>query len=65
MTKTSLAAGILKNEEAEQRIAQRHPSKQINTAEDVAALVAFLLSRGISGELAELPNMSFISEYPS
>lgn len=44
MTRTSLAAGILKNEEAEQRIAQRHPSKMINEAEDVAALVQFLLS---------------------
>lgn len=54
MTKTSLAAGILKNEEAEQRIAQRHPSKQINTAEDVAALVAFLLSsssKNITGQI--------------
>lgn len=54
MTKTSLAAGILKNEEAEQRIAQRHPSKQINQAEDVAALVAFLLgnaSKNITGQI--------------
>ncbi len=43
-----------KNEEAEQRIAQRHPSKQINTAEDVAALVAFLLSsssKNITGQI--------------
>jgi 3-oxoacyl-[acyl-carrier protein] reductase len=54
MTKTSLAAGILKNEEAEQRIAQRHPSKQINEAEDVAALVQFLLSsssKNITGQI--------------
>lgn len=54
MTRTSLAAGILKNEEAEQRIAQRHPSKKINEAEDVAALVQFLLSpssKNITGQI--------------
>ena len=54
MTRTSLAAGILKNEEAEQRIAQRHPSKMINEAEDVAALVQFLLSpssKNITGQI--------------
>ena len=54
ITKTSLAANILRNEEAEERIAQRHPSKQINAAEDVAALVEFLLSsssKNITGQI--------------
>ena len=54
MTDTPLAAGILRNDEAKERIAQRHPSKQINQAEDVAAMANFLLNpvaKNITGQV--------------
>lgn len=54
MTDTPLAAGILRNDEAKERIAQRHPSKQINQAKDVAAMANFLLNpvaKNITGQV--------------
>ena len=43
LTNTPLASGILRNEEAVNRSNERHPTKRINNAEDVAKAALFLL----------------------
>ena len=43
LTNTPLASGILRNEEAVKRSNERHPTKRINNAEDVAKAALFLL----------------------
>lgn len=43
LTNTPLASGILRNEEAVKRSNERHPTKRINSAEDVAQAALFLL----------------------
>jgi len=54
MTDTPLAASILKNDQARDNIAERHPLKRILDAEEVASMAAYLLSpaaRGITGQV--------------
>ena len=43
LTNTPLASGILRNDEAVKRSNERHPTKRINNAEDVAKAALFLL----------------------
>jgi 3-oxoacyl-[acyl-carrier protein] reductase len=54
LTDTPLAAKLLANEDKKKASAERHPLKQIGTAEDIASLAAFLLSpkaKWISGQI--------------
>lgn len=54
LTDTPLAAKLLANDDKKKASAERHPLKQIGTAEDIAALAAFLLSpnaKWISGQI--------------
>jgi NAD(P)-dependent dehydrogenase (short-subunit alcohol dehydrogenase family) len=54
LTDTPLSAKILKNEDAKERLADRHPLKQIIGADEVAAMAEFLLSpsaKSISGQV--------------
>ena len=44
LTKTPLAAGLLRNEQAEKSLADMHPMGRLGDAADIAALTAFLLS---------------------
>ncbi len=44
LTDTPLAAGLLKNDEARERLALRHPLKRILQPKEVASMVHFLLS---------------------
>jgi NAD(P)-dependent dehydrogenase (short-subunit alcohol dehydrogenase family) len=44
LTRTPLAAGIIKNEKTAENIAVLHPLKRLGTPEDIAAMAAFLLS---------------------
>lgn len=57
ITQTDLSASILKNEEAIERIKERHPLKKILHPEEVADLVGYLISEkasSISGQVFEL-----------
>ena len=57
ITNTPLAAGILRNEDAIERANQRHPSKPINLAEDVAAMAVFLTNdsaKNITGQIIHI-----------
>jgi 3-oxoacyl-[acyl-carrier protein] reductase len=57
ITQTDLSASILKNEEAIERIKERHPLKKILQPEEVADLVGYLISEkasSISGQVFEL-----------
>ncbi len=57
ITNTPLAAGILRNEDAVERASQRHPSKKINLAEDVAAMAFFLTNdsaKNITGQIIHI-----------
>tara|TARA_B110000902_G_scaffold7537_1_gene8938 strand:- start:1409 stop:2083 length:675 start_codon:yes stop_codon:yes gene_type:complete len=52
LTNTPLAQGILRNEDAIKRSNERHPSKRINTASDVAKTAEFLLqNNNITGQI--------------
>lgn len=54
LTDTPLAAKLLANDDKKKASAERHPLKQIGTADDIAALAAFLLSpnaKWISGQI--------------
>ena len=52
LTDTPLAQGILRNEDAIKRSNERHPSKRINTASDVAKTAEFLLqNNNITGQI--------------
>ena len=52
LTNTPLAEGILRNEEAIKRFNDRHPSKRINTSNDVANTAVFLLqNNNITGQI--------------
>lgn len=44
VTRTPLAQGILSNEQRAASIAEAHPLQRLGTAEDIAALAAFLIS---------------------
>lgn len=44
LTRTPLADGILKNEQIAANLAASHPLERLGTPEDIAAMVAFLLS---------------------
>jgi 3-oxoacyl-[acyl-carrier protein] reductase len=57
ITNTPLAAGILRNEDAIERVSQKHPSKQINLPEDVAAMATFLINdsaKNITGQIMHI-----------
>lgn len=57
LTDTPLAAKLLGNEEKRKASAERHPLKQIGTAEDIAQLAYFLLSeqsKWMSGQVIGL-----------
>lgn len=57
ITQTDLSASILKNEEAIERIKERHPLKKILQPEEVADLADYLISEkasSISGQVFEL-----------
>jgi NAD(P)-dependent dehydrogenase (short-subunit alcohol dehydrogenase family) len=54
LTNTTLAASILRNEDAIERSNNRHPSKKINSVEDVSSMVNFLISdnaKNITGQI--------------
>ena len=54
ITDTPLASGILKNEQAIARVKDRHPTKDILSAEEVASLACYLMSpeaKGITGQI--------------
>jgi NAD(P)-dependent dehydrogenase (short-subunit alcohol dehydrogenase family) len=54
ITNTPLAAGILRSEEAIEKVKLRHPTKDILSAEEVAALACYLMSpeaKGITGQI--------------
>ena len=52
LTNTPLAEGILRNEDAIKRSDERHPSKRINNASDVASTAVFLLqNNNITGQI--------------
>ena len=54
LTNTPLASSILRNEEAIERANNRHPLKQINSAEDVAQMASFLIgdnAKNITGQI--------------
>jgi len=54
ITQTGLAAGILRNEEAIQRLKDRHPLKAILDAQEVADLASYLISpkaKAITGQV--------------
>jgi 3-oxoacyl-[acyl-carrier protein] reductase len=52
LTDTPLAQGILRNEDAVKRSNDRHPSKRINSASDVAKTAEFLLqNNNITGQI--------------
>ncbi len=54
LTDTPLASALLNNEQKREANAQRHPLKRIGTVEDIANMVAFLLSEKsgwISGQI--------------
>tara|TARA_Y100000385_G_C12929837_1_gene566288 strand:- start:161 stop:835 length:675 start_codon:yes stop_codon:yes gene_type:complete len=52
LTNTPLAQGLLRNEDAIKRSNERHPSKRINTASDVAKTAEFLLqNNNITGQI--------------
>ena len=52
LTNTPLAEGILRNEEAVKRSDERHPSKRINSVDDVANTAVFLLeNNNITGQI--------------
>jgi NAD(P)-dependent dehydrogenase (short-subunit alcohol dehydrogenase family) len=52
LTNTPLAEGILRNEEAIKRSDERHPSKRINSVDDVANTAVFLLeNNNITGQI--------------
>lgn len=44
LTDTSLAEGLLNNEKKQEAAAQRHPMKRVGSAEELAAMAAFLVS---------------------
>jgi NAD(P)-dependent dehydrogenase (short-subunit alcohol dehydrogenase family) len=44
LTRTPLAAGILRREQTAASLAQLHPLPRLGTPEDIAALAAFLIS---------------------
>lgn len=57
ITNTPLAAGILRNDDAVDRVSQRHPSKKINNPEDVASMAAFLTNnsaKNITGQIIHI-----------
>jgi 3-oxoacyl-[acyl-carrier protein] reductase len=57
LTDTPLAARLLASEDKKQVAAERHPLKQIGSAEDIAALACFLLSeesKWMSGQVIGL-----------
>jgi NAD(P)-dependent dehydrogenase (short-subunit alcohol dehydrogenase family) len=52
ITDTPLASGILRNEDAIKRSNERHPSKRINSAADIASTAIFLLkNNNITGQI--------------
>jgi 3-oxoacyl-[acyl-carrier protein] reductase len=54
LTDTPLASKLLSSEEKKKSSAERHPLKQVGTAEDIAAMAAFLLTENstwISGQI--------------
>lgn len=54
VTDTPLAAGLLRNEKAREKIAERHPLKKILQPEEIANMASFLISEessGISGQV--------------
>ena len=54
LTNTPLASSILRNEDAIERANNRHPLKQINSAEDVAQMASFLIgdnAKNITGQI--------------
>ena len=51
LTDTPLAQGILRNEDAIKRSNERHPSKRINTASDVAKTADLLQNNNITGQI--------------
>ncbi len=57
ITDTDLASNLLKNEEARERMADRHPLKRILVPSDVASLAGYLISpaaAGMSGQVLGL-----------
>ncbi len=44
LTDTSLASKLLNNDAKKEKMAERHPLKKVGSAEDIAAMAAFLMS---------------------
>lgn len=59
LTDTPLAAALLSSEAKREASAERHPLKRVATADDVAAMAAFLLSpdaAAITGQILQVDN---------
>ena len=54
LTNTPLASGILRNEEAKNRMEQRHPMKRILEAREVAQFAEFLLSENAISQTGQI-----------
>ena len=59
LTDTPLAAALLSSDAKREASAERHPLKRVSTADDVAAMAAFLLSpdaAAITGQILQVDN---------
>ena len=54
LTDTPLASGILRNDEAREKMRQRHPLNRILSADEVAGLAGFLLSESSSSQSGQI-----------
>ena len=59
LTDTPLAAGLLSSDAKREASAERHPLKRVASAEEVAAMAAYLLSSdaaGMTGQILQVDN---------
>lgn len=57
ITDTPLAAGILRNEQAREKLANRHPLKRILNAADIADMASFLIGEKASAITGQIFNI--------
>jgi NAD(P)-dependent dehydrogenase (short-subunit alcohol dehydrogenase family) len=57
ITDTPLAAGILRNEQARENLANRHPLKRILNATDIADMASFLIGDKASAITGQIFNV--------